>query len=167
VLSSITKKGEICNTPSNPWTGGTYSSQLTRIIYCPHRPTRVFCAHFVLTHPSQIALSQACLTWRFLRDRLPKKKMHLVGMDTLSILLSLELGYHHHRGQDITIHPLRRMMSSLINSNPGTSPLSHVYMSSVIICYAMWPLRAHMCHIPEPLTHTRPWNLEGPLWYHL
>jgi hypothetical protein len=39
-----------CNTPSNPWTGGTYSWQLSRIIYCPHRPTRVFCAHFVLTH---------------------------------------------------------------------------------------------------------------------
>jgi hypothetical protein len=39
-----------CNTPSNPWTSGTYSSQLSRIIYHPHRPTRVFCAHFVLTH---------------------------------------------------------------------------------------------------------------------
>jgi hypothetical protein len=39
-----------CNTPSNPWTGGTYSWQLSRIIYRPHRPTRVFCAHFVLTH---------------------------------------------------------------------------------------------------------------------
>jgi hypothetical protein len=39
-----------CNTPSNPWTGGTHSWQLSRIIYCPHRPTRVFCAHFVLTH---------------------------------------------------------------------------------------------------------------------
>jgi hypothetical protein len=39
-----------CNTPSNPWTDGTYSWQLARIIYCPHRPTRVFCAHFVLTH---------------------------------------------------------------------------------------------------------------------
>jgi hypothetical protein len=39
-----------CNTPSNPWTGDTYSWQLSRIIYCPHRPTRVFYAHFVLTH---------------------------------------------------------------------------------------------------------------------
>jgi hypothetical protein len=36
-------------------------------------------------------------------DRLPKKKMHLVGMDTLLILLSLGPGYHHLRGQDITI----------------------------------------------------------------
>jgi hypothetical protein len=28
--------------------------------------------------------------------------MHLVGMDTLLILLSLGPGYHHPRGQDIT-----------------------------------------------------------------
>jgi hypothetical protein len=58
--------------------------------------------NFPVDHPSQIALSQACLTWRFFRDRLPKKKMHLVGIDTLLILLSLGLGYHHPRGQDIT-----------------------------------------------------------------
>jgi hypothetical protein len=43
-------------------------------------------------HPFQIAPSQAHLTWRFFRDRLPKKKMHLVGMDTLLILLSLGPG---------------------------------------------------------------------------
>jgi hypothetical protein len=53
-------------------------------------------------HPSQISPSQARLTWRFFRDRLPKKKMHLVGMDTLLILLSLGPGNHHPRGQDIT-----------------------------------------------------------------
>jgi hypothetical protein len=35
-------------------------------------------------------------------DSLSKKKMHLVGMDALLILLSLGLGYHHPRGQDIT-----------------------------------------------------------------
>jgi hypothetical protein len=29
--------------------------------------------------------------------------MHLVGMDTLLILLSLGPGYHHPRGQDITV----------------------------------------------------------------
>jgi hypothetical protein len=39
-----------CNTPSNSWIDGTYSWQLSRIIYCPHRQTWVFCAHFVLTH---------------------------------------------------------------------------------------------------------------------
>jgi hypothetical protein len=61
--------------------------------------------NFPVGHPSQIALSQARLTWRFFRDRLPKKKMHLVGMDTLLILLSLGLRNHHPRGQDIIIHP--------------------------------------------------------------
>jgi hypothetical protein len=37
--------------------------------------------------------SQAHLTWRYFRDRLPKKKMHLVGMITLLILLSLGPGH--------------------------------------------------------------------------
>jgi hypothetical protein len=60
--------------------------------------------NFPVGHPSQIAPSQAHLTWRFFRDRLPKKKMHLVDMSTLLILLSLGLGYHHPRGQDITIN---------------------------------------------------------------
>ena len=32
-----------------------------------------------------------------------KNKMHLVGMDTLLILLSLGPRHHHPRGQDITI----------------------------------------------------------------
>jgi hypothetical protein len=49
--------------------------------------------NFPVGHSSQIALSQARLTWRFFRNRLPKKKMHLVGMNTLLILLSLRLGY--------------------------------------------------------------------------
>jgi hypothetical protein len=59
--------------------------------------------NFTVGHPSQIAPSQARLTWRFFRDSLWKKKMHLVGMDTLLILLSLGPGYHHPRGQDITV----------------------------------------------------------------
>jgi hypothetical protein len=49
--------------------------------------------NFSVGHPSQIAPSQARLTWRFFRDRLPKKKMHFVGMNTLLILLSLGPGY--------------------------------------------------------------------------
>ena len=53
--------------------------------------------NFSVDHPSQIAPSQARLTWRFFRDRLPKKKMHLVGMDTLLILLSLGPGHNHPR----------------------------------------------------------------------
>jgi hypothetical protein len=58
---------------------------------------------FPVGHPSQIAPSQAHLTWRFFRDRLLKKKKHLIGMDTLLILLSLGPGNHHPRGQDITV----------------------------------------------------------------
>jgi hypothetical protein len=61
--------------------------------------------NFSVSHPSQIAPRQARLTWWFFRDKLPKKKMHLVGMDTLLILLSLGPGHHHLRGQDITRAP--------------------------------------------------------------
>jgi hypothetical protein len=168
-----------CNTPSNPWTGDTYSWQLSRIIYRPHKPTRVFCAYFILTRahprklpdrsPIQIAPNQARLSWRFFWDRLPKKKMHIVGMNTLLILSSLGPGCHHPRGQDITIHPLRRPTSSSVNPNPRTSPLSHVCVSSIDICHAMWPLQAHMLHAsytrtPNPHTPVKP---RGWLWYHL
>ena len=45
--------------------------------------------NFLVGHPSQIAPSQAHLTWRFFRDRLSKKKMHHVDMNTLLILISL------------------------------------------------------------------------------
>jgi hypothetical protein len=51
--------------------------------------------NFPVDHPFQIAPSQAYLTWRFFRDRLPKKKMLLFGMDIILILLSLGPGYHH------------------------------------------------------------------------
>jgi hypothetical protein len=33
--------------------------------------------------------------------------------------------------------PLRRLTSSSVNPNPGTSPLGHVCMSSAVICHAM------------------------------
>jgi hypothetical protein len=59
--------------------------------------------NFPIGHPSQIAPSQSRLTWRFFRDMLSKKKMHLVGMNTLLILLSLGPEHHHPRGHDITI----------------------------------------------------------------
>jgi hypothetical protein len=113
--------------------------------------------NLLVGHPAQIAPRQARLTWRVFQDRLPKKKMHLFGMDTLLIVLSLGLGYHHPRGQDITSHPLRRPTFSLVNHNPGTSPLSHVCVSSVVICHDMWPLWAHMRHVPytrTPNPHT-------------
>jgi hypothetical protein len=54
--------------------------------------------NFPVGHPSQIGPSQARLTWSFFRDRLPKKKIHLVGMIILLILLSLGPGYHHPLG---------------------------------------------------------------------
>jgi hypothetical protein len=93
--------------------------------------------NFPVGHPSQIAPSQARLTWRFFRDRLPKKKMHLVDMITLLILLSLGPGYPIPGARISQSTPLRRPMSSSFNPNPGTSPLDHVYMSSVVICHAM------------------------------
>jgi hypothetical protein len=95
--------------------------------------------NFPVGHPSQIAPSEAHLTWRFFRDRLPKKKMHLVGMDTLLILLSLGPEYHHPRGQDITIHPLRRPTSSLIN--PIQEPPLLATSMCLVSSYAM------PCHV--------------------
>jgi hypothetical protein len=113
--------------------------------------------NFLVGHASQIAPSQAHLTWRFFWDRLPKKKMHLVDMITLLILLSLRPGYNHLLGPGYHNPPLRRPTSLSVNPKPGTSPLSHVCVSSVVICHAMWPLRAHMRHAPytwTPSPHT-------------
>jgi hypothetical protein len=93
--------------------------------------------NFPVGHPSQIAPSQARLTWRFFQDRLPKKKMHLVGMITLLILLSLGPGHPIPGARISQSTPLRRPTSSSVNPNPGTSPLGHVCMSSVVICHAM------------------------------
>jgi hypothetical protein len=93
--------------------------------------------NFSVGHPSQIAPSQARLTWRFFRDRLPKKKMHLLGIDTLLILLSLGPGYPIPGARISQSTSLRRPTSSSVNPNPRTSPLGHVCMSSVVICHAM------------------------------
>jgi hypothetical protein len=93
--------------------------------------------NFPVGHPSQIAPSQARLTWRFFRDMLSKKKMHLVDMITLLILLSLRPGCHIPGAKISQTTPLRRPTSSSINPNLGTSPLSHVCVSSVVICHAM------------------------------
>jgi hypothetical protein len=92
------------------------------------------------------------------RRQLLKKKMHLVGMDTLLILLILGLGYLYPRGQDIIIHPLRRLTSS--SSTPIQQPpllaTSVCLVSSYAIpCDHSRPTCA-MCHITEPLTHTCP-----------
>jgi hypothetical protein len=94
--------------------------------------------NFSASHPSQIAPSQARLIWRFFRDSLPKKKMHLVDMSTLLILLSIGPGYHHPQGSGYhNLPPLedRRLRRSTSIQKP--SPLGHVCVSSVIICHAM------------------------------
>src|SRR4051812_8664253 len=73
-----------------------------RDLDCPHRPTLVFPAHFVLTHTHlgatsqsvthpQIDPSQARLTLEFFEDVLPEKKVHLVDMSSLSFLLSQDV----------------------------------------------------------------------------
>jgi hypothetical protein len=123
---------------------------------CPHlyAPEKT---SWSVTHP-QIAPNKARLTWRFFRDRLPKKKMHFVGMSTLLIILSLVPRYHHPLGPWYHNPPLRRLTSSLVNPKPVTSPLGHVCMASVVICHVIWPFQAHMRHIPEPLDHTCPWT---------
>jgi hypothetical protein len=75
-----------CNTPSNPepvvlTPDSSLGSYIVPIdqhepfvrTLSSLMPTR---ENFPIGHPSQIAPSQARLTWRFFRDRLPKKKMH-------------------------------------------------------------------------------------------
>jgi hypothetical protein len=106
--------------------------------------------NFTVGHPSQIAPSQARLTWRFFQDRLPKKKIQLIGIDTLLILLSLGPGYHN--------------PPSLEDRHPRWStPIQEPPFLATSVCpvssYAMpydhsGPICA-MRHIPEPLTHTR------------
>jgi hypothetical protein len=115
--------------------------------------------NFPVGHPSQIAPSQAHLTLRFFRDMLPKKKMHLVGMITLLILLSLRPGYHHPRGQDITNPPPledRRPRRSTLIQEPFLLATSVCLVSS----YAMpcdQPNPYVSCAIyPNPLAHTHP-----------
>jgi hypothetical protein len=93
--------------------------------------------NFPVGHPSQIAPRQARLTWRFFQDRLSEKKMYLVDMSTLLTLISLGPGYHHPGARISQSTPLRRLMSMSVKPNPGTSPLSHVYVSNVVICHAM------------------------------
>jgi hypothetical protein len=136
ILSWGDLEQKFCNTPSNPWTGGTYSLQLSRIIYRPHRPTRVFCAHFVHTHahprklpgrsPIPNCSKPSTLNLEVLSRQASKKKMHLVDMITLLVLLSLGPGYPILGARISQSTPLRRPTSSSVNPNPGTSPLSHV-----------------------------------------
>jgi hypothetical protein len=92
--------------------------------------------NFPVGHPSQIAPSQALLTWRFFRDRLPKKKMHLVGMDTLLILLSLGPGYpipgarisqyNHRRLKHLEVEVVEETPGVIVGTFPVESYLAHI-----------------------------------------
>jgi hypothetical protein len=86
--------------------------------------------NFSVGHSSYIAPSQARLTWRFFRDRLPKKKMHLVCMSTLLILLSLGSGYHHPSGpgyHNLSLSSPHRHLSSLGWNRRCTARYSRIY----------------------------------------
>jgi hypothetical protein len=119
--------------------------------------------NFPIGHPSQIAPSQALLTWRFFRDMLPKK-MHLVGMITLLIILSLGPGNHHPRGQDMTIHPCledrRPRRSTSIQKSPLLTTSVCLVSSYVMPCDHSGPTYA-MRHIPEPLSPHTPVKPRG------
>jgi hypothetical protein len=136
-----------CNTPSNPWTGGTYSCQLSRIIYRPHRPTQVFYAHFALTHAHPRKLSD--------RSPIPNcSKPSTLNLEVLSRYASEKnapcwydytINYikswarkSPSQGSGYDNPPLlRRPTSSSVNLNPEISPLNHVCVSSIVICHAM------------------------------
>jgi hypothetical protein len=82
--------------------------------------------NFPVGHPSQIAPSQARLIWRFFRDRLPKKKMHLVCMITLLILLSLGPG-HPIPGARISHRPSSCSIFSFPSSFPSCRRPCHYH----------------------------------------
>jgi uracil-DNA glycosylase len=108
--------------------------------------------NFPVGHPSQIAPSQARLTWRFFRDRLPKKKMHLVDMITLLILLSLRSG-HPIRGarisQSTPLEDRRPRRSTPIQEPPLLATSVCLVSSYAMPCDHSGPTCA-MRHIPEP-----------------
>jgi hypothetical protein len=114
--------------------------------------------NFPVGHPSQIASSQARLTWRFFRDRLPKKKMHLVDMITLLILLSLGPGYPipgARISQSTPLEDRRPRRSTPIQGPPLLATFVCLVSSYAMPCDHSGPTSA-MRHIPKPLTHTHP-----------
>lgn len=73
---------------------------------CPQTNTSLLCAFcpqsyapknqedFSVGHSSQYCFGSNTLDIRYFRDRFSKNKMHIVGINVLSILLSLWPGYH-------------------------------------------------------------------------
>jgi hypothetical protein len=108
--------------------------------------------NFLVGHPSQIAPSQARLTWRFFRDRLPKKKMHLVGMITLLILLSLGPRHPIPGARILQSTPLedrRPRRPTPIQERPLLAT-SVCLVSSYAMPYDHFGPTCVMRHIPEP-----------------
>jgi hypothetical protein len=108
--------------------------------------------NFSVDHSSQIAPSQARLTWRFFRDRLPKKKMHLVDMITLLILLSFGPGYTipgARISQSTPLEDRHPRRSTLIQEPPLLATSVCLVSSYAMPCDHSGPTCA-MRHIPEP-----------------
>jgi hypothetical protein len=126
---------------------------------CPHS-----CApekNFPVGHPFQIAPSQACLTWRFFRASLPKKKMHLVGMDTLLILLSLGPGHPIPRARISQSTPLEDRCPrwpTLIQEPPLLATYVCLESSYAMPCDHSGPTCAmhHISDPPNPHTPVKP-----------
>jgi hypothetical protein len=119
--------------------------------------------NFPVGHPSQIAPSQARLTWRFFRDRLPKKKMHLVDMITLLILLSLGPGYPipgARISQSTPFEDRRPRRSTPIQEPPLLVTSMCLVSSYVMPCDHSEPTCA-MRHIPEPRSPHTPVKPRG------
>jgi hypothetical protein len=108
--------------------------------------------NFSVGHPSQIAPSQARLTWRFFQDRLPKKKMHLVDMITLLILLSLGPGHPIPGARISQSTPLedRRPRRSTPIQEPPLLATSVCLLSSYAMPYDHSGPTCAMRHISEP-----------------
>jgi hypothetical protein len=107
---------------------------------------------FPAGHPSQNAPSQARLTWRFFQDRLPKKKMHLIGMITLLIQLSLGPGNPipgARISQSTPLEDRRPRRSTPIQEPPLLATFVCLVSSYAMPCDHSRPTCA-MRHIPEP-----------------
>jgi hypothetical protein len=151
-----------CNTPSNPLIGVlTLGSSLGSYIV-PTGQHESFVRtlsslmrtreNFPVGHPHQIAPSQAHVTWRFFRDRLPKKKMHLVDMITLLILLGLGPGYPilgARISQSTPLEDQRPRWSTPIQEPPLLATSVCLVSSYAMPCDHSGPT-CTMRHIPEP-----------------
>ena len=162
-----------CNVPPTRGWARLHLAAFYDIDY-PHRPTHVFSAHFVLTraHPGiisrsvthpQIAPGQARLTSEFFGDRLPEKKLQLVGMNILLILLSPGPGCHiltplrdrcPHRSIPSQERPLLATSHTSSSSSPCATSV-HPVPTAHPRCPCTDPPRAH-AHVGGICAPTRP-----------